>query len=96
MHLLYPQQLNIHTSQQVRKRYACRILIRSTDRYYCVYIQLLSEEDLTMPREYQIEEAFISSIKREPSVRSAVTTADFVEELEQLLLPKLTYWLRQL
>ncbi len=49
-----------------------------------------------MPREYQIEEAFISSIKREPSVRSAVTTADFVEELEQLLLPKLTYWLRQL
>ena len=38
-----------------------------------------------MPREYQIKEAFISSIKREPSGRSTVTTADFVEELERAL-----------
>ncbi|AIX48822.1 DNA polymerase V [Pantoea sp. PSNIH1] len=37
-----------------------------------------------MPREYQIKEAFISSIKREPSGRSTVTTADFVEELKRV------------
>lgn len=37
-----------------------------------------------MPREYQIKEAFISSIKREPSGRSTVTNADFVEELKRV------------
>lgn len=37
-----------------------------------------------MPCEYQIKEAFVSSIKREPSGRSTVATSDFVEELERV------------
>lgn len=51
-----------------------------------------------MPRECQIREAFISSIKREPSGRSTVTIADFVEELKRVnwhfMLKAANDWIR--
>jgi len=37
-----------------------------------------------MPRDYEIKDAFISAIKREPSGRFVITTQDFVHHLEQV------------
>jgi len=37
-----------------------------------------------MPRDYEIQEAFVSAIKREPSGRYVVTTQDFVRHLERV------------
>lgn len=37
-----------------------------------------------MPRDYEIKDAFVSAIKREPSGRYVVTTQAFVRELERV------------
>ena len=37
-----------------------------------------------MPRDYEIKDAFVSAIKREPTGRYVVTTQDFVHQLEQV------------
>ena len=37
-----------------------------------------------MPRDYEIKDAFVNAIKREPSLGYVVTTQDFVRQLERV------------